>query len=87
MNLWLETSFGKHGTPTGHTILCDVSGRKILLYNISQRTYFPAEDLMNMKDVFEFLYKISETFLRTERDMIKNIYWLSCKVTVIFDTS
>jgi len=42
---------------------------------------------MNMKDVFEFLYKISETFLRTERDMIKNIYWLSCKVTVIFDTS
>jgi len=34
-NLWLETSFRKHATRKGHTIFCDVSVHKILLYNIS----------------------------------------------------
>ena len=42
---------------------------------------------MNIKRVFLFsLQRLSETFLilrRTEWDMIKNVYWSSCKVAVI----
>jgi len=41
--------------------------------------------LLNLECVFCFsLQRLSETFLiirkRTERDMIKNVYWSSCKV-------
>jgi hypothetical protein len=43
--------------------------------------------VMGFKMCFDFLYKfLFETFLIPgiiERNMIKNVYWLSCKVPVI----
>jgi hypothetical protein len=43
--------------------------------------------LLNIKCVFDFLYNLfSETFLilkRTEREVIKNVYWVSCKLSLI----
>jgi hypothetical protein len=48
---------------------------------------FREKKLLNTKYVFLFpLYLLSETFLilsRTERDMIKNTYWSSHKISVI----
>ena len=46
-----------------------------------------SKKLLNVKYVFCFpLQRLSETFIilrRTERDVIKNAYWFSCKVSVI----
>jgi len=44
------------------------------------------ERLLNVKYLFRFFLKIlSETFLilRTERDIVMNVHWSSCKVPVI----
>jgi hypothetical protein len=52
-----------------------------------KRHDFRKKKLLNINFVFWFsLQLLSETFLilrRNERDVIKNIYWLSCKVFVI----
>ena len=51
-----------------------------------QRHVFRKENLLSIKCVFlislQFLSEILFIKRRTERDMIKNVYWPSCKVSV-----
>jgi hypothetical protein len=57
-------------------------------YPINGTIFGKKKKLLNMKCVFRFSLQIlSEIFFilrRTERDMIKNVYWSSCKVLFIF---
>jgi len=48
-------------------------------------TIFEKRKLLSIKCVFCFLQHMSETFLirRTERGMIKDVYWSPCKAPVI----
>ena len=57
-------------------------------YLINVTIFEKKKRLLNIKCVFYFsLQLLSETFLilrRNERDMIKNVYYSACKVTVFF---
>ena len=58
------------------------------LHYLINGTIFGKKKLLNVKSVFWFSLQLflSETFLavrRTERDVIKNVHWSSCKVSVI----
>ena len=70
--------------------------RRIVIFGLSGSKYFSTlshklhdfrEKVLNIKYVFWFsLQLLSETFLilgRTERDMFKNLYSLSCKVLAV----
>jgi len=57
-----------------------------IIHIISQTIRFSRKKIINLKCVFCFsLHLFSETFLilRPERDMIKNLCWSSCKISVI----
>ena len=66
--------------------LCPAPLYNIFPHYLINGTIFEKK-LLNTKCVFWFsLQLLSETFLilrRNERDMIKNVYWYSCKVSVI----
>ena len=64
--------------------------RYIVIYNIFPRylrQHGFENELLNFKCVFRvFIQLLSEIFLilrRTERDIIENVYWFSCKVPFI----
>ena len=40
LNVWLQLSFGQHAMRMGHTIVCGLSGRNIILDITSQTSQF-----------------------------------------------
>jgi len=82
----------QHAMRMRHIFICGLCGFTTFFfpYYLINATIFGLNvliDVLNTKCVFWFyLQLLSETFLilrRTERDMIKNLYRSSCKVTVI----
>ena len=75
----------QHAMRMRHIIICGLSHSTIFFHIISQTARLKKK--LNKKFVFWFpLQLLCETFfiLRiTERDVIKNVYWSSCKVPVI----
>jgi len=71
-----------------HIAICGLPGFTIFYRIISLMARFSKEKFIEyQKRVLIFLRTFSsETFLilrKTERDMIRNVYWYSCKVPVI----
>ena len=69
-----------------HVIICSASGFTIFFHFILQMTQSLKKIIDSKMCALFSLQLLSETFLiprRTERDMMKNVCWFSCKVTVI----
>jgi hypothetical protein len=77
----------QHAFRVLHIVICDLSGPKLFLYILSQRTRFSKKKLLNSKCVFQVSLQLSAaTFLiikRTERNTIYNAYWYPYKVFLI----
>jgi len=69
------------------SVICCLPRSTIFFHIISWTARFALKKLLNIKCVFWFsLQFLSETFFilkRTERDIIKNVYWSSCNVPFI----
>ena len=75
----------QHAMRMRHIAICGLPVPTIFFHTISQTHDFRKKKLLNIKRVFWFIPQFSSAallFLRTERDMIKNIYWSSCNVPV-----
>jgi len=69
-----------------HILICDLPSSTIFFHIISQTARLQNKKLLKIKCVFVFSTNFSETFLilrRTERDMIKKVYWSSCKIAAV----
>jgi len=71
-----------------HIAICGLSGYTVFFHIISQTARFSDKIYRTWNAYIDFLYSFffSGTFFmlrRTERDVIKNVYWSSCKVPVI----
>ena len=80
----------QHAMRMCHILICDFSGCTIFSHFISWTAWFSKlkkKIVLNMNWAFRFsLQVLSATFLilrRTERDIIKCVYWSSCQVPVI----
>jgi len=78
----------RHATRMRHIVVCGLPPLyKVFPYYLINGTIFRGGGAVKIKCVFLLPLKIwSETFLilrRTERGMIKNVYWVSRKVSVI----
>ena len=76
----------QHAMRMCHIVICGLPCSTIF-FTLSHKQYDLKKKLLNIKCGFWVsLQLLSETFLilrRSERDMIKNVYWSSCKVQVI----
>ena len=74
----------RHATRMRHVFICGLSRSTVFFPHYLINDTIFEKMLLNTKCVFWFsLQLLSETFLiprRTERDVIKNVYWSSCKV-------
>jgi hypothetical protein len=81
-------AFGiQHAMRMRHIVICSLSD-SIVYFHIKKIEIFKKKKyILNTKRVFWFSLQLSsDTFVilrRTERDMITNVYWSSCKVSVI----
>ena len=77
----------QHATGMCHIFICGLSGSTLFFHIISQRARYWTKKIVEYKTcVLIFYTNLSEIFhslRRTERDMIKNVCWCSCKVSVI----
>jgi len=68
-----------------HFVICGLPGSTIFFHIIINGTIFGNK--MNIKLFFLFSLELLSETVRilscTERDMIKNVYWSSCKLSVI----
>ena len=71
----------------GHTVICGLPGSTILFFILSHKRHEFRKKIFEHKMGFLiFSTDSSETFLilrRNELDMVKNVYWSSCKVPFI----
>jgi len=77
----------QYGMRMRHIVICGLPRSTIFFPHYLINGTFFEKTLLNIQCVFRFsLQLLSETFFilrRTERDMIINVYWSSCKVPVI----
>jgi hypothetical protein len=74
----------QHAMHMCHTVICGVPNSTIFFHFISHMAWYFIKKLLNIQCVLGFLCNF-ETFLIiwTVQDLIKNVYWFSCKVSVI----
>ena len=76
----------QHAMRMRHIVICGLSG--FTIFYLINCTIFGGEKILIMKCVFWFPLQLSsETFLilrRTERVMIRYVYWSSCKIPVVY---
>jgi len=68
-----------------HSVICGLLG-SIILFHIISRTAQFSKNVTEHDFFFDFLYDFRLQLFSFEEelsDMIKNIYWSSCKVSVI----
>jgi hypothetical protein len=77
----------QHAMRMRHIVICSLPGSAVFFRNTSQKARFLEKKLLILKYVFCFyLHIVSHTFLiirRSERDVIKNVYRSSCKLSAI----
>ena len=69
-----------------HIVICGLPRSTIFFHIISQTALFKKQGAQHKMCVQIFSTNVSEIFLilrRTECDVVKNVYWSSCKVPVI----
>jgi purine-cytosine permease-like protein len=81
----------QHAQRMRRVIFSSVASLTLLYFSTlshKRHDYGERKKLLNIEYVFLFSLQIlSATFLilrRTERDIIKNVYWSSCKVSLMF---
>jgi len=77
----------RHEACVRHIVICGLSGSTMVFSTLSHKRHdFLKTVTQNKMCVLISLQRLSEIFLilrRTEWDLIKNVYWSSCKVPVI----
>jgi len=77
----------RHAMRIRHIVICGLSRSTIFFPHFLINGAVFENKLLDTKCVFWFsLQLLSQTVLnlrRTERDMIKNVYWCSCKVPAV----
>jgi hypothetical protein len=77
----------QHAMRMRRIVICGLPGSTIFSHLISQTAQFSGKKVTGHKNVcFDFLYnfRLEHVILRrTERHMIKNVHWSSCKMPVI----
>ena len=75
----------QHVTRIRHIVICGLSGYSIVPHYLINDMIFEGKKKVVCVDFrYRFLSEIFFILRRTERDMILNVSWSSCKVPVVF---